>query len=95
MQPFILGGDAVHALALHASSELKDAISTAFCDNQCAPEADESMPDSSALEEAHLSVLVSDLDPLVAREQYDFLVRPGPRANAVPYQCWPALAMQG
>ena len=78
LQPFILGGDAVHALALHSSPELQEAITAAFCDDQSASDTDESMPDNSTLEESHLSVLVSDLEPSVARRHYDFLVRSDP-----------------
>ena len=78
LQPFILGGDAVQALALHASPELHSAISAAFCDNQLTSDHNDSILASSALEEAHLSVLLCDLDSSVAQRHYDFLVRAGP-----------------
>ena len=88
MQPFILGGDAVQALALHASPELHSAISAAFCDDQLTSCYNESVPCSSALEEAHLSVLLCDLDPSIAQPHYDFLVRasplPWPLTQAMP-----------
>ncbi len=78
MQPFILGGDAVQVLAMHASPGLHSAISIAFCDQQLTPDYVDSLPGGSALEEAHLSVLLSDLDPAIARQHYDFLVRATP-----------------
>ena len=78
LQPFLLGGDAVQALALHASSELHSAVSAALCDQQLTSDYDGSIPFSPALEEAHLSVLLSDLDPSVAQQHYDFLVRAKP-----------------
>ena len=78
MQPFMLGGDAVQALILQNSSELQSATSAAFSDDQSASDPDKSTPGISAHEEAHLSVLVSDLDPTVPQQQYDFLVRAGP-----------------
>jgi len=74
LQPFVLGGDAVCALALNASPELQEAISDAFCDDTSSSENDEAAPDSSGLEEAHLSVLVGELDPAFSRQQHEFLV---------------------
>ena len=75
LQPFILGGDAVQALALNVSPELQHAISAAFCDKQLTSDYDES---SLELEEAHLSVLLGDLDQSVERQHYAFLVRASP-----------------
>lgn len=74
LQPFVLGGDAVCALALNASPELQEAILDTFCDDASSSESNGTVPDSLGLEEAHLSVLVSDLDPAFSQQQHEFLV---------------------
>lgn len=69
LQPFILGGDSVQAVALNASRRLNDAISSslASCNPNCSRQP-------TGLEETHLSVLLADLGPAFCAKHYLFLV---------------------
>ena len=82
LQAFVLGGDAVRALALNASPDLQEAIAHAFCEDQLSG-CDGGLSDSSVLEEAHLSVLVADLDPQYTQRQHEFLASRHPSCNVL------------
>ncbi len=69
VQPFILGGDSVQAIALNASRHLNDAISSSLA--SCNPDHPLQPKD---LEETHLSVLLADLGPAFCTKHYLFLV---------------------
>lgn len=69
----------MRALALNTSPELNEAVTFALCEGLSSPARTEHMlaSGSSVLEEAHLSVLVSELDLSFSPQQHDFLVIAG------------------
>lgn len=82
LQAFVLGGDAVRALALNASPDLQEAMAHAFCEDQLSG-CDGGLSDTSMLGEAHLSVLVADLDPQYNHRQHEFLASCHPSCNVL------------